>query len=397
MSPVEHPEDRVEPAEVFMPTYWRHLSQSEISYFLPSRAHGLNDLFHQWESVTTMRLRLTLLACKIEMSPGCCDDTRFTYTPPSSPEIALDQAEETLSIYDDKPALELHQECLDGPRKLSTDRLSHLEIARRHVSSGLDEYERSLTPSWVAPPLLVDFPEPLAQLLEVEWKMQLSGTRTDEVIVPPTVARFPLPPSKFQEAACKVDHQNLQRRSVAKHWQAHNNVKFSIEQMATILPKCKWQRTTIQNAVFALYTFAWIRIEEDDVHCSQSRTLSGRHIAAVIVHVPGAQIMSVKGGSRVKAFARQDDEADGTLPPSETKFGVPAVDQSMTGQLLHRFKRSFCVVSLMPMDPNIRGRAWTCSGMNMIKANDELWKFSTRPSTRESARTIHARRDMSHI
>ncbi|KAJ6624714.1 hypothetical protein B0H10DRAFT_1943011 [Mycena sp. CBHHK59/15] len=347
MSPVERPEDRVEPAEVFMPTYWRHLSQSELSYFLPSRAHGLNDLFlrvtfHALPALVSpfrlrivwaiMRLRHTLLACKTEMSPGCCGDAPFTYTPPSSPEIALEQAEETLSIHDDKTALELHQECLDGPRKLSTDCLSHLEITRRHVAPGLDEYDMILVQSHAVNACLTTHKHG-NMILELLGGSAAPGglPRTDvelAQLLEISAAAIQLP-----GGWCKVDHQNVQRR-VAMHYLASQVRSLSTSKPTTTSSSASNKRPQFcRIAVFALSAFARIRIEEDDVHCSQSRTLSGRCIAAVIVYVPGAQIMSVEGGSRAKAFARQDDEAYGTLPPSATKSGVLAVDQSIASPI----------------------------------------------------------------
>lgn len=113
---------------VAMPTYRRTLSPNELygsspetpvapltyssSYFLPSRAYGLNDMFGQSPHVAhslsgvanklavrvtihaplalispfrvriawaVMRLRHSLMACRVEMAPGCYDDAQFVY------------------------------------------------------------------------------------------------------------------------------------------------------------------------------------------------------------------------------------------------------------------------------------------------------------------------------
>ncbi|KAJ6624701.1 hypothetical protein B0H10DRAFT_2162119 [Mycena sp. CBHHK59/15] len=394
-----------------MPTYWRNLSQNELSYFLPSRAEGLNDMcicatFRASPTLVSpfrlrivwaiMRLRHTLLACQIEMRPGRYDDARFIYTPPSNAARSLDQAGETLVIYDDKTGAELYQECLGGPRKLSAEHLSRLEIARQRVVSGLVEYDMmmmqfhavsdglsshkhinmmmELLGGSATPGGLPRTDTELIGLLELEWRVRWGGWRMDEVIVSSTEARLPSPRTKFQEVAWKVDLQNVQRRFIGGHAlpripssvskQAVNNVRFSAEQTAAILAECKSQRTTIQNAIFALCTFAWIRIEEDHPEFAAPKTLPIMMYTAVSLRrylapisplssfmslalgycnvvlpsfIPAtadrhavfwarSRIISAERGSRAKSFVRQDDEADGTLPPSamEPKAEVPA-------------------------------------------------------------------------
>ncbi|KAJ6605082.1 hypothetical protein B0H10DRAFT_2195551 [Mycena sp. CBHHK59/15] len=231
--------------------YWQNLSQNELSYFLPSRADGLNDMcicatFRASPTLVSpfrlrivwaiMRLRHTLLACQIEMRPGRYDDARFIYTPPSSAARSLDQAGETLVIYDDKTGAELYQECLGGPRKLSAEHLSRLEIARQRVVPGLVEYDMmmmqfhavsdglsshkhinmmmELLGGSATPGGLPRTDTELIGLLELEWRVRWGGWGMDEVIVSSTEARLPSPRTKFQEVAWKVDPQNIQRRFI---------------------------------------------------------------------------------------------------------------------------------------------------------------------------------------
>ncbi|KAF8126423.1 hypothetical protein K438DRAFT_2001408 [Mycena galopus ATCC 62051] len=83
-----------------MPTYRPTLSPNELSYFLPSRAFGLNDIGnrivnHAPPSLISpqrvrivwaiLRLRHSLTGCRVEMQLGRYDDAQFALTPSSSP------------------------------------------------------------------------------------------------------------------------------------------------------------------------------------------------------------------------------------------------------------------------------------------------------------------------
>ncbi|KAJ7691582.1 hypothetical protein B0H17DRAFT_1285858 [Mycena rosella] len=407
-----------------MPTYRRTLGPNELSYFLPSRAYGLNDLFSRlifrappgfvspvrlrivW---AIMRLRHTLLCCRVEMQPGCYDEAQFVYTPPASPRHALDEAEATSRVYDDITGPELLTDYLGGPRKLSSQCLSRLEVARHgEVSPGVHEYHlvymnhhaiNSGVPfQWQCDMMLEllggsDVPggpprndSELAKILDDEWRKRWSRSRgPDDVIVPAMETRLGGNPrsSKFHEAAWRVDHQIVERRSIGGHTfprvkSVTKNprivqVKFSVTQTAAIQAKCKSERATIQNVSFTLANFAWIRLCAQHPELGASKTLPMMMYTAVGLqrHLPPpvsplasglslalgycnvvlptflpasadaralfwarsravqsqmhaytrspllpvrTQLVGAARGERAKAFARQDDEADGTMP-----------------------------------------------------------------------------------
>ncbi|KAJ7512893.1 hypothetical protein B0H11DRAFT_1697933 [Mycena galericulata] len=406
-----------------MPTYRRTMSPNEISYFLPSRAYGLNDMFCRlifrappslisplririvWAII---RLRHSLMACRFEMEPGCYDDAQFAYTPPCSPSQALAEAAACVRVCDDVSGPELMQEFLSGPRTLSADRLSALHVADHgEVSPGMNEYH--LMPLYhhgindglammesinLIIELLGGPATPggtprsdveLAQLLDDEWKRRWGIARDpDDVIVVATEARIlGLPRSKLAQAAWRVDHQLVQRRFIGGHVfpRLKNRVsecrilqvKFSVSQTAAILAKCKSKGVTFQNAVFALCNLAWIRLYTNHPEINAPKSLPMLMYTAISIrryltpasplsshmslaleyfnvvlpaflptsadpraifwarsravqkqmfaysHSPlllGRSVMtSAARGRRAKVFAREDDEADGTLPP----------------------------------------------------------------------------------
>ncbi|KAJ7621118.1 hypothetical protein FB45DRAFT_838882 [Roridomyces roridus] len=413
-------------------SYSRPLSHNELSYFLPSRAYGLNDMFvriivrappHLMSPLrfrvawAIMRLRHTLLACQVQMEPGCYDEARFKYTPPSSPRRAAEEAEDTLHIVDDKTGPELMDAFLDPttPRRLSSQRISGLDVAKHGpVSPGLEEYHilimtihaindgvalhrhcdmilqllcGSATPG--GPPRT---DAELLRLLELEWTMRCGAPREDAIIVPATEDRLPSPRSKFQLSAWTIDHQNVKKRAIGGH--ALPRIKSQVckqtielkfwdpEETAAIRAACKARGLTLTNATFALINFAWISTAQNHPELNSSKELPmmiytavslRRHLAQPSSPLssymslalgycnivlpsfipatcnPGAMFWSrarsaqsqmsafsrsplllgrcrLMGGERAlraKAFAKQDDEADGTLPQTGPQPAQP--------------------------------------------------------------------------
>ncbi|KAJ7025576.1 hypothetical protein C8F04DRAFT_133927 [Mycena alexandri] len=423
MASRQHIHDESAPV-VAMPTYSRNLGQNELSYYLPSRVYGLNDMFTRvifrappalaspfrlrvvW---AIMRVQHSLLACQIDMDPGCYDDAQFVYTPPSSPKDAMEHAGRTLTIHDDKRGHELDEDFISGRRKLSAHCLGRMDVARHgEVSSSVDEFHMSFTvlhaitdgtsahgntilqflggSSTPGGPARTD--AELLQILEMEWSKRWGKPRIEyEVITPAAEARLPRPRSRFELAVWRVDSQNVQGRAIGAHAfpriasevtkQTLVDVRFDRAQTAALAAKCKSERVTLQNTVFVLCNFAWIRTAAAHPELlSAPKTLPmlfytaislRRHLApisplasamslalgygnivlpAFIPSAPGvdvrkvfwlrargvqaqmhkqtrspmllprAQILSFERGRRAKAFAKQDDEADGTLPRS---------------------------------------------------------------------------------
>ncbi|KAJ7485659.1 hypothetical protein FB451DRAFT_1432253, partial [Mycena latifolia] len=410
------------------------------SYFLPSRAYGLNDLFARlvfrappsfvsplrlrivW---AIMRLRHTLFACRVEMKPGCYEDAEFAYTPPASPRQALDEAEITSRLYDDISGPELLEDFLGGPRKLSSQNLSRLEVADHGpVRPGAHEYHliimahhainEGLSFQRISDAMLQllggsdtagGHPRSdveLAQILDQEWRKRWSHVprAIDDVIVPATETRLSRGlRSKFHEAAWRVDHKIVERRSIGGHTFPRVKspttkprivqVRFNVAQTRAIAAKCKAERVTIQNASFALANFAWIRLCAEHPELNAPKTLPTmmytaislqRHLAPVpplasnmslalgytnIVlpaFLPASadahklfwmrgraaqkqmitysrspllpartQIVSAARAARAKAFARQDDAADGTVPPRPVPAAAPTAAPPASG------------------------------------------------------------------
>ncbi|KAJ7104438.1 hypothetical protein B0H15DRAFT_942423 [Mycena belliarum] len=419
-----------------LPTYRRTLGANELSYFLPSRAYGLNDCFGRllfrapagfvsplrlhlvW---AIMRLRSNLLACRIEMVPGCYDEAEFVYTPPASSSEALAEAEATSALYNDITGPELIKDFLGGPRKLSSHKLSRLEIAcHGQVAPGVHEYHMVIMAhhsineglaiqkkfdlilqllagsSSSGGPVRTD--TELAKLLDFEWRTRWSVPHPEAgVIIPAAETRLSSGPrSRFHEAAWRVDDQIVQRRSIGGHMFPRVKcpttkprivqVKFDAAQTRLIAAKCKAARVTIQNAAFALCNFAWIRlcaahpelkapkelpmmmytaislqrhlpplpslmgpmslalgycnvvlpaflpVDTDARRMFWARSRAAQRQVFAYSHSPllplRAQVVGAARGARAKAFARQDDEADGTLPRRPATPRAPAAAPS---------------------------------------------------------------------
>ncbi|KAJ7066686.1 hypothetical protein C8F01DRAFT_1053008 [Mycena amicta] len=296
-----------------MPTFHRALSPNELSYFLPSRAYGLNDMFlriilrapiglitpHRLAIVwAILRLQHSLMASRVEMQHGAYDDARFAYTPPSSPCHALRESAEVVRLYNDISGADLLNDCLNGPPKLSASCLARLEIAREDYAPGVHEYhlvfafhhmindargvyvEAQRAMELLGGSTPTQPPRTDAQLfgiLEQEWKRRWShgGPRDpNEVVIPSTELRILRSlPTKFQQAAWKVDQENVQKRFIGAHSFPRARpataksiktrliqAKFSKEQTAAIFARCKAERVTLQSAVFGLINMAWIRL-----------------------------------------------------------------------------------------------------------------------------------------
>lgn len=352
-----------------------------------------------------MRVRHSLLAAQIEMAPGAYEDARFIYTPPSSPENALEAAGRALTIHDKKTGPELDHDFISGPRRLSSECLSRMDVAcHGQVSPGIEEYHMTFalihaitdgssahgsnTLALLGGSTTPDGPaqtdSELAQVLEMEWKMRWGQPRVSfEVITPSTETRLPRPRSRFQMAGWKIDSQNVQRRAIGAHTfprlpspvskQAVLDIKFDRIETAALIAKCHSEKVTLQNTVFALCNFAWIHTTQNHPEIPAPKNLPmmmytaislRRHLAPISplasrmslalgygtivlpAFIPPAtdlrlmfwlrarsaqaqmrkqsksplllarsQILSAQRSLRAKAFARQDDEANGTLPP----------------------------------------------------------------------------------
>ncbi|KAF8317108.1 hypothetical protein DL93DRAFT_2154399 [Clavulina sp. PMI_390] len=154
-----------------LPRLQRSLSPNELSYYLPSRAYGANDMcvsFEVWappELMTTSRLHLAwsilrlrhpLLSCHIShlkskppMSSDPASPTKkslldeyyrsaaFVLDPPRSPKEALEQSRGSLDLrlaeHEKIKSEDLLWDLYNGPRVLSTEELAVLTIVKSDV------------------------------------------------------------------------------------------------------------------------------------------------------------------------------------------------------------------------------------------------------------------------
>ncbi|KAJ7058094.1 hypothetical protein C8F01DRAFT_1255978 [Mycena amicta] len=296
------------------PTFYRKLSSNELSYFLQSRADGANDLFilvevQAPEALLTplriqivwaiLRLRHTLLASRVQMKPGCYDDARFVYASPASPQDALLEAAQSVQTYNDVPLAKLADDFLNGPRKLSSEILSRLDIVRqRRGSEGVYMFTLFMTVHHmindargiyevmdVALELLAGFGGPdrsrtrtdeeLLGVLNEEWMKRWGSPMHSWHVIPAATEDrlLPLPRSKLQQACDRVEYENIQSRYIGAHsFNRIDNpsskksktrfirIRFDVAQTKAILAKCKSERVSPANAIFGLINITWIRL-----------------------------------------------------------------------------------------------------------------------------------------
>ncbi|KAF9518212.1 hypothetical protein BS47DRAFT_1371086 [Hydnum rufescens UP504] len=296
--------------------YERILGDNELSYFLPSRADGANDMylhigFRARRDVVNsprifliwsiLRLRHPLLASHVEMEEGMYDSVRFAYVPPLSARDALLDGEANVEICPGRTKDELIDGYLNGPRTLSNTRLSYLIVSHSTTDDlgnldpdAITEFNimicaaHFLGDGMALHQTANDFfsllggkseesctdcvrsVDELYAILEDEWKLRWACEASVEQPIPATTeSRLPSPKCKFQRAALKVDFENSQDRLVGGHTFPRigagtrrtivPTVSFDKARTKAILKKCKSEGVTISNALFALCNFAWMR------------------------------------------------------------------------------------------------------------------------------------------
>ncbi|EIW64280.1 uncharacterized protein TRAVEDRAFT_68128 [Trametes versicolor FP-101664 SS1] len=251
--------------------YERKMGDTELSYFLPSRQTGVNDMylhlgFKAPERVARrsrvctawaiLRLRHPLLCARAELRDY--DDVRFIYDAPSSAEAAYSDADANLE-YRAQTKDELIDTYLNGPRTLSNSRLSYLILSEPQSSPEL----MPTPPRTPSPPSLTleadsasaneaaiepkreyellicamhflgdgmalhqfanDFfgllggaksDDELRDLLQEEWRTRWATAPEESVLPPALEDNMPLPSSRFRRAAAQVDFQLSQQRLI---------------------------------------------------------------------------------------------------------------------------------------------------------------------------------------
>ncbi|KAJ7661233.1 hypothetical protein B0H17DRAFT_1212261 [Mycena rosella] len=290
------------------------------------------------------------------MSAGYYDEARFIYTTPSSPNDAVEEAGRALTVYDNKRGPELDQDFISGPRKLNTRCLIRMDVARcGEVSPGFVEYHMVFTvlhaitdgtsahaslilellggSTTANGPAQTDLE--LLRVLEMEWTKRWADLRSHY-----TLGRGSTSASASQAPGGYMEDR-LQRRAIGAHVfprlfspvskQALLDVKFDRIQTAALLanPEIRAPNTL----PIMMYTGISLRHHLAPISplaSSMSLALGCGNIV-LPAFIPSAAdpraifwlrspssraILSAERIRRVRAFARQDDAANETFPPS---------------------------------------------------------------------------------
>ncbi|KAJ7446506.1 hypothetical protein B0H11DRAFT_2085053 [Mycena galericulata] len=285
----------------------RPLGETEVSYFLPSRESGVNDMylhlgFRSLPAIMTrrrvslvwtmLRLRHPLLASKVEMHDY--DDIKFVYVAPESVLEAIDSAEASLE-YRSQSKEELIDAYLNGPRTLSNEHLSRLIIsqsiqdASQSVEASAQELQdfdlllcatHFLGDGMALHQFANDFftvlasgraDEDLECMLTDEWYSRWGGNKDDSVSLPDSLEDRlpPMTDAKLRRAVSRVDFeknqgkliggQSFPRRFGNPRKTVVPTVSIDPERTKIILKKCKAQSTSISSAMFAICNIAWAK------------------------------------------------------------------------------------------------------------------------------------------
>ncbi|KAJ8523385.1 hypothetical protein ONZ45_g174 [Pleurotus djamor] len=299
-------------------SFERCMGDSELSYYLPSRESGVNDMylhigFKAPQSIATsarvnlvwtiLRNRHPLLASVVRMNDY--DDVKFIFTPPASADRAIEEARDNFS-FSSLSKDELLEQYLNGPRTLSNDHLSYLffSVPGQHGNGD------SLPSPPLTPPLSRSASHTeLNPLVECNWflcathflgdgmalhqfandyfslfgssksDVELQAILRDEwsanspVLPPPMEERLPpVVGGRFRHAVERIDHQISQDKCIGGHSFPRTSgkarrtivptVAFEREDTVKILKLCKSRGVSISSAIFALCNVAWARLNK---------------------------------------------------------------------------------------------------------------------------------------
>ncbi|KAF8641188.1 hypothetical protein AX17_000823 [Amanita inopinata Kibby_2008] len=279
----------------------RRLGDTELSYYLPSRGDGVNDMYlhlgyRAHPSVmersrvrliwAIMRVIHPLLASRIHMHEY--DDIRFVYDIPQSLTAALFFADSTLE-YCSQSSHDLVDTYLNGSRTLSDERLSYL-IVNSNNSNGHKFID---SPKMLQYDLLIcathflgdgmalhqfandlftllgshKTPHDLLEMLDNE----IASRRTNMKHLPKCLEdRLPVDSDgRLRRLAVRVDHlrsqeklvggQAFPRRTGNSRKTVVHNEAFDCERSKLILKACKSRGVSVSSALFAVCNVAWAR------------------------------------------------------------------------------------------------------------------------------------------
>lgn len=277
----------------------RRLGDTELSYYLPSRAEGVNDMYlslscrinasyYGRERVrilwALMRLRHPMLASKVRMHDY--DDVRFMYELPRDSAAALASADRSLEFCS-KDTEELADTYFNGPRTLSEERLSYLYV---NETSNSDVVEcdfgfcavHYLGDGMALHAMANEFflllgsektSDDLSKMLDDE----LSNQRTSMKSLPNCLEDRlpPLSGKPFQRIARRVDYLRSQEKDIGgqvfprRSGLPRNTVRyikgFDPERTKSMIKVCKAHGVSVSSATFAACNLAWARTTKDSL------------------------------------------------------------------------------------------------------------------------------------
>ncbi|KAH9486485.1 hypothetical protein JR316_0000550 [Psilocybe cubensis] len=282
----------------------RKLGETEVSYFLPSRESGVNDMYLHlgcrapsymvdrrrvgvvW---AIMRVRHPLLASKVKMNDY--EDIVFSYDFPQSTNQALVDANQALE-YRTQSKDDLIDAYLNGPRTLSDSRLSYLIVSSDDPT---EEIKKSydflicathfLGDGMALHQFANDFFLLLGSSLDLvdlnkklfsEWSERYSKGHGKGHTLPSSMEdRLTLPSKGFARAASRVDFEKNQQKLIGGHTfprqskgRVHTvvpTVSIGSETTKKILANCKRRGVTISSALFAICNVAWHRTNSSNL------------------------------------------------------------------------------------------------------------------------------------
>ncbi|KAK6906569.1 hypothetical protein I203_100555 [Kwoniella mangroviensis CBS 8507] len=277
----------------------RKLSDNEISYYLPSRGDGVNDMY----------VHHTLLASSSQMSPSRIlhiwayqlllhpllsstvkfedyEDMSFVPCRPRNTIEALSIASDRFSFLNDQR--DIIDTYLNGPRTLSNYRLGYLVVKAPTTSISAEakgEYEIMLCATHYLGDgmALHSFMNEFYALLGSDLTTQDISRKISEKLDPEEAVEIPrsledrLPPSKSKLASA-VGKEELKRSdakliggqsfgSPKEKLQRHTivpTISYDKDKTRVILGNCKKNGVTIAHAVFALCNLAWAKRTDSD-------------------------------------------------------------------------------------------------------------------------------------
>ncbi|KAI9460527.1 hypothetical protein BJY52DRAFT_1203761 [Lactarius psammicola] len=250
----------------------RKLGDSELSYYLPGRAAGVNDMYLHlgfksperimvWGRVRAawaiLRMRHPLLASRVVMRDY--DDVRFVYTPPLSPEQALAEAGGQLEYR--------HQ------TKDDDDNATDYELficAAHSIGDGMALHQ--FANDFFGLLGNASSQEAMELLVTDEWKQRWGRRLPSDVPALPVSVEENLgtDPSRLRRVAGRIDFQNsldkqiggqaFPRRSDPVRHTVVPTTSFDEKQTKAMLKACKAQGVSISSAMFAICNMAWARM-----------------------------------------------------------------------------------------------------------------------------------------